>query len=96
MFEKSCQVHWTGLQLCVARTASLRSLARSKSLLVFQMSSAQLRHFAKDHLSFVLPSEMLLHASRGCQVDDLKKALRLELVSLASLELSALPASSLL
>ena len=57
----------------MART--LRSSAtHSKSLLVFQMPTPQLRHFAKDLLQLVLPSEMLLHALRGCQVDDLKKA----------------------
>ena len=46
------------------------------------MPTPQLRHFAKDLLQLVLPSEMQLLASRECQVDDLKKALRLELASL--------------
>ena len=52
---------------------------RFRSKVSWQTQRPQLRHFAKDHLSFVLPSEMPLHASRGCQVDDLKKALRFEL-----------------
>ena len=63
----------------MART--LRSSAtHSKSLLVFQMPTPQLRHFAKDLLQLVLPSEMLLRASRGCQVDDLKEAVCSEAV----------------
>ena len=62
---------------------------RFRSKVSWQTQRPQLRHFAKDHLSFVLPSEMLLDASRGCQVDDLKEAVRPEAVCFGSLSVLA-------
>ena len=78
--------------MCIARMArTLRSSAtHSKSLLVFQMPTPQLRQFAKDLLQLVSPSEMLLHALRGCQVDDLKEAVRSEAVCFGSLSVPSL------
>ena len=62
------------------RTArSLRPLAaRSKSLLRFQMSPPQLRHFAKDLLQPCFAFGNAASCFAGCQVDDLKKAPRLK------------------
>ena len=54
-----------------------------------EMSPPQLLHLARDCLSSFLCSGVVVHAFGWLyQVDDLKKALRLELVSFASLELS--------